>query len=168
LFTKEEIKMTLKVGDKIPDVSVQRMGGSGPEPVSTADLFSGRKVAFFALPGAFTPTCSAKHVPGYLAHADALKGKGVDAIVCLSVNDAFVMGAWGKDQGTDNAIDMIADGSGDFTRAVGLEFDASKFGMGARSQRYSMIVNDGIVQELNIEAPGGFEVSTAEHMLGQL
>lgn len=160
--------MTLKVGDKIPEATVQRMGSAGPEPVSTADLFGGRKVAFFALPGAFTPTCSAQHVPGYIKNASDLQAKGVDAIVCLSVNDAFVMGAWAKDQGTGETIDMIADGSGDFTRAVGLEFDASKFGMGSRSQRYSMIVKDGVVEALNVEAPGGFEVSTAEYMLGQL
>ena len=160
--------MTLKVGDKIPEATVQRMGSSGPEPVSTADLFGGKRVAFFALPGAFTPTCSAQHVPGYLKNAADLQAKGVDAIVCLSVNDAFVMGAWAKDQATGDAIDMIADGSGDFTRAVGLEFDASKFGMGSRSQRYSMVVKDGVVEALNVEAPGGFEVSTAEHMLGQL
>lgn len=160
--------MTLKKGDTIPEATLQRMGASGPEPVSTQDLFRGKKVAFFALPGAFTPTCSAKHVPGYLANADALKGKGIDTIACLSVNDAFVMGAWAKDQGTGETIVMLADGSGLFTRAIGLEFDASKFGMGMRSQRFSMIVNDGKVEELNIEAPGGFEVSTAEHMLKQL
>ena len=160
--------MTLKKGDTIPEATLQRMGASGPEPVSTQDLFSGKKVAFFALPGAFTPTCSAKHVPGYLANADALKAKGVDTIACLSVNDAFVMGAWAKDQGTGDTVEMLADGSGLFTKAIGLEFDASKFGMGIRSQRFSMIVNDGKVEELNIEAPGGFEVSTAEYMLKQL
>lgn len=160
--------MTLKKGDTIPEATLQRMGVSGPEPVLTKDLFGGKKVAFFALPGAFTPTCSAKHVPGYLANADALKGKGIDTIACLSVNDAFVMGAWAKDQGTGETIEMLADGSGLFTKAIGLEFDASKFGMGMRSQRFSMIVNDGKVEELNVEAPGGFEVSTAEHMLKQL
>ncbi len=160
--------MTLKKGDTIPEATLQRMGASGPEPVSTQDLFGGKKVAFFALPGAFTPTCSAKHVPGYLANAEALKGKGIDTIACLSVNDAFVMGAWAKDQGTGETIQMLADGSGLFTKAIGLEFDASKFGMGIRSQRFSMIVSDGKVEELNIEAPGGFEVSTAEHMLKQL
>lgn len=160
--------MTLKQGDKIPDVTLQRMGASGPEPVTTGDLFGGKKVAFFALPGAFTPTCSAKHVPGYLANSAALKDKGIDTIACLSVNDAFVMGAWAKDQGTEGKIEMLADGSGNFSKAVGLEFDASKFGMGIRCQRFSMIVNDGTVEELNVEAPGAFEVSTAEYMLKQL
>ena len=160
--------MTVKKGDKIPEATLQRMGASGPEPITTEELFGGKKVAFFALPGAFTPTCSAKHVPGYLANADALKGKGIDMIACMSVNDAFVMGAWAKDQGTGDKIAMLADGSGIFAKALGLEFDASKFGMGTRSQRFSMIVNDGTVEELNIEAPGAFEVSTAEHMLKQL
>lgn len=160
--------MTLKQGDKIPEATLQRMGASGPEPVTTGELFGGKKVAFFAVPGAFTPTCSAKHVPGYLTNADALKGKGIDTIVCVSVNDAFVMGAWAKDQGTGDKVEMLADGSGVFTKALGLEFDASKFGMGTRSQRFSMIVNDGTVEELNLEAPGAFEVSTAEYMLKQL
>ncbi len=160
--------MTVKKGDRIPEATLQRMGASGPEPITTEDIFSGKKVAFFALPGAFTPTCSAKHVPGYLAKADALKGKGIDMIACMSVNDAFVMGAWAKDQGTGDKIAMLADGSGIFAKALGLEFDASKFGMGTRSQRFSMIVNDGTVEELNIEAPGAFEVSTAEYMLKQL
>lgn len=160
--------MTVKKGDKIPDVTLQRMGTSGPEPVTTGELFGGKKVAFFALPGAFTPTCSAKHVPGYLANVEALKEKGIDMIACMSVNDAFVMGAWAKDQGTGDKIAMLADGSGIFAKALGLEFDASKFGMGTRSQRFSMIVNDGTVEELNIEAPGAFEVSTAEYMLKQL
>lgn len=160
--------MTLQVGDKIPDVGLMRAGENGPEKISTGDLFGGKKVAFFALPGAFTPTCSAKHVPGYLANAEALAAKGVDAIVCLSVNDAFVMGAWGKDQGVGGKIDMVGDGNGDFSRAVGLSFDGSGFGMGERSQRYSMIVEDGQVKVLNVEAAGAFEVSSAEHMLGQL
>lgn len=160
--------MTVKKGDRIPEATLQRMGASGPEPITTEEIFGGKKVAFFALPGAFTPTCSAKHVPGYLANADALKGKGIDMIACMSVNDAFVMGAWAKDQGTGDKIAMLADGSGIFAKALGLEFDASKFGMGTRSQRFSMIVNDGTVEELNIEAPGAFEVSTAEYMLKQL
>lgn len=160
--------MTVKKGDKIPEATLQRMGASGPEPITTEEIFGGKKVAFFALPGAFTPTCSAKHVPGYLANAEALKGKGIDMIACMSVNDAFVMGAWAKDQGTGDKIAMLADGSGIFAKALGLEFDASKFGMGTRSQRFSMIVNDGTVEELNIEAPGAFEVSTAEYMLKQL
>lgn len=165
---ERNISMTVKKGDRIPEATLQRMGASGPEPITTEEIFSGKKVAFFALPGAFTPTCSAKHVPGYLANADALKGKGIDMIACMSVNDAFVMGAWAKDQGTGDKIAMLADGSGIFAKALGLEFDASKFGMGTRSQRFSMIVNDGTVEELNIEAPGAFEVSTAEYMLKQL
>lgn len=160
--------MTLKQGDKIPEATLQRMGASGPEPVTTDEIFGGKKVAFFAVPGAFTPTCSAKHVPGYLANADALREKGVDTIACVSVNDAFVMGAWAKDQGTADKVEMLADGSGTFTRAIGLELDANKFGMGTRCQRFSMIVNDGTVEEINVEAPGAFEVSTAEYMLKQL
>lgn len=160
--------MTLKQGDKIPEATLQRMGASGPEPVTTDEIFGGKKVAFFAVPGAFTPTCSAKHVPGYLANADALRDKGIDTIACVSVNDAFVMGAWAKDQGTGDKVEMLADGSGTFAKAIGLELDASKFGMGTRCQRFSMIVNDGTVEEINVEAPGAFEVSTAEYMLKQL
>lgn len=159
--------MTIKVGDSIPSVTLMQMK-DGPKPVSTDDLFKGRKVALFALPGAFTPTCSAKHLPGFIQKADALKGKGIDAIACLSVNDAFVMGAWGDAQGAGDTVMMLADGNGDFTRAVGLEMDGSKFGMGKRSQRYSMIVDNGVVTELNVEAPGEFKVSSAEHLLEQL
>ena len=160
--------MTIKVGDKVPSVTLMQMKDGGPKPVSTDELFKGRTVALFALPGAFTPTCSAKHLPGFIQQNDALKAKGIDAIACLSVNDAFVMGAWGAQQGTGDKVMMLADGNGDFTRAVGLEMDGSKFGMGKRSQRYSMIVKDGVVTALNVEAPGAFEVSSAEHMLGQL
>ena len=160
--------MTIEVGSKLPAAEMQRKTSSGIDAVSTEDLFAGKKVAFFALPGAFTPTCSAKHLPGYLAEADALKAKGIDAIICLSVNDAHVMKAWGDDQNVGDVVDMIADGSVNFTKAVGLDADFSAFGMGVRSQRYSMIVNDGVVEALNIEAPGAFEVSTVEHMLGQL
>ena len=157
--------MTIKAGDKIPSATFMEMQDGKPTPVSSDELFKGKTVALFALPGAYTPTCSAKHVPGYVANADALKAKGVDAIVCVSVNDAFVMGAWGKDQGAGGVVAMLADGNGDFTRAVGLEFDASKFGMGKRSQRYSMVVKDGVVKALNVEEPGAFDVSSAEHML---
>jgi len=160
--------MTIQVGDKVPSVTLREMTPDGPKPVTTDELFAGKKVAFFALPGAFTPTCSAKHVPGFVQNYDALKAKGVDSIVCLSVNDAFVMGAWGKDQGAGDKVRMLADGNGEFTQAVGLEMDGSKFGMGKRSQRYSMIVDNGVVKTLNVEQPGGFEVSSAEHMLGQL
>ena len=160
--------MTIKVGDKIPSATFTEMQEGGPKPVTTDELFAGKKVALFALPGAFTPTCSAKHVPGFVQNAAALKAKGVDTIACLSVNDAFVMGAWGKDQGAGDKVAMLADGNGDFTRAVGLEFDATKFGMGKRSQRYSMIVDNGVVTSLNVEAPGAFEVSSADHMIGLL
>ncbi len=157
--------MTIKIGDKVPSGTFMQMVDGKPTPITTEELFAGKTVALFALPGAFTPTCSAKHVPGFVQNSDAFKAKGVDQIACVSVNDAFVMGAWGKDQGAGDKVMMLADGNGDFTRALGLEFDASKFGMGKRSQRYSMIVKDGVVKSLNVEAPGAFEVSSAEHML---
>ena len=160
--------MTIKAGDKIPSATLMEMQDGSPTPLTTDSLFAGKKVALFALPGAFTPTCSAKHVPGFVQNYDALKAKGVDDILCLSVNDAFVMGAWGKDQGAGDKVRMIADGNGEFTQAVGLEFDASKFGLGKRSQRYSMIVDNGVVTSLNVEEPGAFEVSSADHMLGLL
>ncbi|MDB5733734.1 MAG: peroxiredoxin [Alphaproteobacteria bacterium] len=162
--------MTIKVGDKIPSATLMEMVDGKPSPVPTDSFFAGKTVALFALPGAFTPTCSAKHVPGFVANYDALKAKGVDEIACLSVNDAFVMGAWGKDQKSDGKVHMLADGNGDFTRALGLEMDGTKFGMGKRSQRYSMIVTDGVVKSLNVEEPGAFEVSSAEFLLssGQL
>jgi peroxiredoxin len=162
--------MTIKVGDKIASATLMEMQEGKPTPVKTDQFFAGRKVALFALPGAFTPTCSAKHVPSFLTNYDTLKQKGVDAIACVSVNDAFVMGAWAKDQKTDGKVHMLADGNGDFTRSLGLEFDASKFGMGRRSQRYSMIVDDGVVKSINVEEPGAFDVSSAEYLLrsGQL
>ena len=157
--------MTIKVGDKIPSATLTEMQDGKPTPVSTDSFFAGKKVALFALPGAFTPTCSAKHVPGFVNNYDALKAKGVDAIACVSVNDAFVMGAWGKDQKADGKVHMLADGSGDFTRAVGLELDLRKGGLGMRSQRYSMLVEDGTVKALNVEKAGQFDVSSAEAML---
>ena len=160
--------MTIKTGDRIPSVTLMEMRDGKPAPVKTDDFFKGRRIALFALPGAFTPTCSARHVPGFVANHDALKARGVDAIACLSVNDAFVMGAWGKDQQAGDKVHMLADGNGEFTDKVGLVMDGSKFGMGKRSQRYSMIVEDGVVKSLNVEEPGAFEVSSAEHMLGQL
>jgi glutaredoxin/glutathione-dependent peroxiredoxin len=162
--------MTIKVGDKIPSATLMEMQDGKPTPVSTDAFFAGKTVALFALPGAFTPTCSAKHVPGFVDNFDTLKAKGVDEIACVSVNDAFVMGAWGKDQNSGGKVHMLADGNGDFTHAVGLEMDGTKFGMGKRSQRYSMIVKDGVVTSLNVEAPGAFEVSSAEFLLssGQL
>jgi peroxiredoxin len=157
--------MTIKVGDKIPTAGFAHMVDGKPTPLSSEELFAGKTVVVFALPGAFTPTCSAKHVPGFVQNFEAFRDKGVDTIACVSVNDAFVMGAWGKDQGAGEKVLMLADGNGDFTRAVGLEFDASKFGMGKRSQRYSMLVKDGVVKSLNVEAPGGYDVSSAEHMM---
>src|SRR5471030_2356718 len=162
--------MAVHVGDKVPSATLMEMKDGGPKPVKTDDLFAGKKVVVFALPGAFTPTCSAKHVPGFVQHEAELKAKGVDTIACLSVNDAFVMGAWGKDQKADGKVVMLADGNGDFTRAVGLELDGTKFGMGKRSQRYSMIVDNGVVKSLNVEEPGAFDVSSAEYLLssGQL
>jgi peroxiredoxin len=160
--------MTIKLGDKVPSATLMQMKDGGPKPVSTDELFKGRKVALFALPGAFTPTCSAKHLPGFIKQADALKAKGIDAIACISVNDAFVMGAWGEQQGAGDKVMMLADGNGDFTRALGLEMDATKFGMGKRSQRYSMVVDNGVIAALNVEAPGAFEVSSADHMIAQL
>ena len=169
--------MTIKVGDTMPAgtlnefVEIEGNGCTvGPNTFKVEELVKGKKIAIFGLPGAYTPTCSAKHVPSYLAQYDALKARGVDEIWCISVNDAFVMGAWGKDQKSDGKVHMLADGNGDFTRALGLEFDASKFGMGKRSQRYSMIVDNGVVKSVNVEAPGAFEVSSAEYLLssGQL
>jgi len=160
--------MTIKVGDKVPQATFTTMGPEGPKPVTTDELFAGKKVALFAVPGAFTPTCSAKHLPGFKQNAADLKGKGVNTIACLSVNDVFVMNAWGKDQGVGQDIVMLADGNGDFTKAVGLELDASKFGMGPRSQRYSMVVDNGVVTQLNVEQGGEFRVSAADYMLEQL
>ncbi|HEX3500725.1 MAG TPA: peroxiredoxin [Stellaceae bacterium] len=160
--------MTIKVGDKVPSVKLKQMTPEGVKDVSTDDFFKGKKVVLFAVPGAFTPTCSAKHVPGFVQNDAALKAKGVDAVACLSVNDAFVMGAWGKDQKADGKVVMLADGNGDFTRAVGLELDATANGLGKRSKRYAMVVDNGVVKTLNVEAPGAFEVSSAEAILKTL
>jgi peroxiredoxin len=162
--------MTIQIGDRIPDATLTAMTADGPKPVTTSELFAGKTVALFAVPGAFTPTCSARHLPGYAENRAELRAKGVDAIACLSVNDAFVMGAWAKDQGLNGADDivMLADGNGDFTRQVGLALDAKGFGMGERSQRYSMLIKDGVIDKLNIEQGGEFKVSSAEHLLAQL
>ena len=157
--------MTIKVGDKLPSATLVKATENGPDQVSTEDFFAGRKVALFAVPGAFTPTCSAKHMPGYVDNADALKAKGVDEIACVSVNDAFVMDAWGKASNAGDKVTLLADGNGQFAKELGLEMDGSKFGMGTRSQRYSMVVNDGVVEALNVEGPGEFKVSSAEHLL---
>ncbi len=160
--------MSIKVGDKIPEAKLTQMTADGPAPISTSEIFKGKKVVLFAVPGAFTPTCSAKHLPGFVGKAAELKAKGVDAIACVSVNDVFVMNAWGKDQSADGKVLMLADGNAEFTSAMGLELDGSGFGMGKRSQRYSLIAEDGVVTKLNIEKPGAFEVSSAETALGQL
>ena len=159
--------MTIKVGDRLPDVPLTIATPDGPEATTSSDYFAGKRVALFAVPGAYTPTCSARHLPGFVEKAADLKAKGIDEIACTSVNDAFVMGAWNQAQGSED-ITMIADGNGLFAEAVGLEMDASKFGMGKRSQRYSMVVNDGVVEQVNVEAPGEYKASSAETMLEQL
>jgi len=159
--------MTISTGDRIPNVAMNHMTSAGPGELSTEELFGGKKVVLFALPGAFTPTCSASHLPGFVANADKLKAKGVDEIVCLSVNDAWVMDAWGKAQNADE-IHMVADGSANFTQAVGLELDRTAAGMGMRSRRYAMVVEDGVVTALHIEEPGKFETSSAEAILSIL
>lgn len=160
--------MTIAVGDKLPDVKLMIGGATGPAPTTSGELFAGKKVVMFALPGAFTPTCSAKHVPGFVDHYDQFKAKGIDELVCVSVNDAFVMAAWGKDQNAGDKVTMIGDGNGDFSKAVGLDFDGSGFGMGTRSQRYALYAEDGVVKVLNVEEPGAFDVSSAEAMLAAL
>ena len=160
--------MAISVGDKIPDVQVMLATAEGPQQAQTGELFGSGKVALFSVPGAFTPTCSAKHLPGFVEKAAEFKAKGVDKIVCMSVNDAFVMGAWAKDQSAGEAVEMLADGNGDFSRALGLTMDGKGFGMGERSQRFSAVIENGAVTHLNVEQPGAFDVSSAEHMLGQL
>ncbi|TXL68883.1 peroxiredoxin [Zeimonas arvi] len=167
--------MTIKIGDKLPEatlheyIEVEGNGCSiGPNAFKVSDLVRGKKIVVFGLPGAYTPTCSAQHVPGYLKHFDALKAKGVDEIWCVSVNDAFVMGAWGRDQKCGGKVRMMADGSAEFTKAVGLELDLTARGLGLRSQRYAMLVEDGVVKSLDVEAPGKFEVSSAEAMLARV
>ena len=159
--------MTIAKGDTIPDVKLTKAAAQGNEPVQTADFFKGRKVALFSVPGAFTPTCSAKHLPGFVDKAEALKAKGIDEIACTAVNDAFVMGAWGARDGSED-VTMLADGNGEFAQALGLTMDGSGFGLGHRGSRWSAVVNDGVVEQLNVEGPGEFQVSTAEYMLDQL
>ena len=160
--------MTISKGDRIPSTTFTKMTDNGPEQVSSDDFFAGRTVALFSVPGAFTPTCSAKHLPGFVEKAAEIRAKGIDEIACTAVNDAFVMGAWGKSAGADEKVTMLADGNGDFAKAMGLTMDGSKFGMGTRGQRFSVLVKDGVVTELNVEAPGDFKVSSADHLLGQL
>lgn len=159
--------MSIKTGDKIPTATLTTMTESGPAPLSTEQIFGGKKVVLFSVPGAFTPTCSAKHLPGFVQHVDDLLGKGVDTVACMAVNDVFVMNAWGKSANADKLL-MLADGNGEFTRALGLELDASGFGMGKRSQRFALIVDDGVVTSVLVEAPGEFRVSSAESVLAAL
>ncbi|GGB89794.1 peroxiredoxin [Pseudoduganella buxea] len=167
--------MTIKIGDKLPEgtlseyIEVETEGCAlGPNTFNVQDLVKGKKIAIFGLPGAYTPTCSAQHAPGYIQNADALKAKGIDEIWCISVNDAFVMGAWGRELKATGTVRMLADGNAAFTKALGLDADFSKFGMGTRSQRYSLLVEDGVVKQLNVEQGGKFEVSNAETLLGQI
>ena len=159
--------MTIATGATLPDATFMTMGEDGPAPQPSAALFKGKKAVLFAVPGAYTPTCSAKHLPGFKEHMGALKEKGVDLVACTSVNDVFVMDAWGKEQGADGVV-MLADGNGEFAQKVGLEMDGSAFGMGTRSQRYAMVINDGVVEQLFVEGPGEFKVSSAEHVLENL
>lgn len=159
--------MTIKVGDKMPAGSFAIMTSDGPGSVSTDELFSGKRVVLFSVPGAFTPTCSQQHLPGYVNNAAALKANGIDTIACTAVNDVFVMDAWGKEQGAGEAVLMLADGNAEYATALGLDLDASGFGMGKRGQRFSIIVNDGVVEELNVEAPGEFKVSSCEFAIQQ-
>ena len=161
--------MTIKEGDKLPEVTLHHMTENGPTPITTSELFSGKKSVLFAVPGAFTPGCSMQHLPGFVSNSDEILSKGVDQIVCLSVNDAFVMDAWGKDKGTGDKILMLGDGNGDFTEAAGLAMDGSGFGLGSRSLRYSMVIDDNSVTKLNLESnPGEIAESSAESILGQL
>lgn len=160
--------MTIQVGDRMPAGTLTHMSADGPKPLTTAELFAGKKVVLFSVPGAFTPTCHARHLPGYIADAAKFKAKGVDTIACLAVNDVFVMDAWGKAAGAGDAVLMLADGNGDYTKSLGLELDATGFGMGIRGKRFAVVVNDGVVSHLNVEAGGEFRVSAADHVLAQL
>ena len=160
--------MTIAVGEQIPQINFTTMTDEGPKPVTPSELFTDKKVALFSVPGAFTPTCSLKHLPGFVQQSEMLQEKGIDTVCCMSVNDVFVMDAWGKSQGAEGKVLMLADGNGDFTKALGLELDASGFGMGTRSQRFSLIANNGVVEILNVESGGEFRVSSVEYMLEQL
>jgi peroxiredoxin len=160
--------MTIKAGDKMPSGTLTQATKEGPQKINTDDYFKGRKVVLFSVPGAFTPTCDAKHLPGFVEKAGDLRAKGVGAIACLAVNDAFVMDAWGKSQNTEGKVDMLADGNAEYTRALGLELDASGFGMGTRGRRFSLLIDDGVVKQANIESGGEFTISGAEHLLAQL
>ena len=159
--------MTIRTGDRIPDATLTIMGEKGPQPITTAEVFSGKKVVLFSVPGAFTPTCSARHLPGFVERAEEILARDVDTVACMAVNDVFVMDAWGKSAGADRIL-MLADGNGEFTRSLGLELDATGFGMGERSPRFALIAEDGVVTGLFVEAPGEFKVSSAEHVLSNL
>jgi peroxiredoxin len=160
--------MAIKAGDRMPSGTLKTMTKDGPKDVTTDDLFKGKKVVLFSVPGAFTPTCDARHLPGFVQLADQIRAKGVDTIACMAVNDVFVMNAWGKSSSVADKIVMLADGNGDYAKALGLELDAKGYGMGTRGQRFAIIVKDGVAEHVNIEAPGQFKVSAAEHVLGQL
>jgi len=160
--------MTIQVGDRIPQTTFMKATAEGPQPVSSKEFFAGRRVALFSVPGAFTPTCSVKHLPGFVEKAEELRAKGVDEIACTAVNDAFVMNAWAEANGASERITMLSDGNGEFASAIGLTMDGSKYGMGKRGQRFSMIVNDGVVEQLNVEEPGAFSVSSADYLLERL
>jgi len=160
--------MTIKVGDRIPSATLIKASADGPQPVDTESFFAGRKVALFSVPGAFTPTCSARHLPGFVERADELRAKGVEEVACVAVNDAFVLQAWAVQAGAEGKVTMLADGNGDFAEALGLTMDGSKFGMGKRGSRWSAIVDDGVVSALNVEEPGAFSVSSAEFLSAQL
>jgi peroxiredoxin len=160
--------MTIQTGDRIPNVKFIKATEIGNEAVESDEFFAGRRVALFSVPGAFTPTCSAKHLPSFVEKADELKAKGIDEIACTAVNDAFVMGAWGKANGVAGKVTMLADGNGEFAKATGLEMDGSGFGLGQRGKRYAMVVNDGVVEQLHVEAPGEYRVSSAEYLLDNL
>jgi len=160
--------MSVKIGDRMPEGKFKTMSEAGPKDLTTAELFSGKKVVLFSVPGAFTPTCDAKHLPGFIGQFDALKSKGVDTIACMAVNDVFVMNAWGKSSNVGGKVLMLADGNGDYARALGLEMDGKGFGMGMRGQRFAIVVEDGVAKQVNVEAPGQFKVSAAEFVLGQL
>jgi len=164
---ERSINMSIQTGDRIPDTTLAIMSENGPVPVTTAEIFSGKKVVLVSVPGAFTPTCSARHLPGFVDHADQIRAAGVDTIAFVSVNDVFVMHAWGKSSGADDIL-MLADGNGEFARALGLELDARPFGMGMRSQRFALVAEDGVVKHLFVESPGEFRVSSAEHVLASL
>jgi peroxiredoxin len=160
--------MTIQVGDRLPKASFVKATPDGPQPIDGEEFFRGRRVAIFSVPGAFTPTCSARHLPGFVERIDELKAKGVDEVACTAVNDAFVLQAWAESAGAGGKVTMLADGNGDFAEAIGLTMDGSKFGMGKRGQRWSAIVNDGVVEDLNVEEPGAFNVSSADYMIGRL